>query len=155
MAGTDTILDHIDRALADDAVSPDAMRSIPAGAPLALRIGEDGSLTEVPMRPGRTLADTRAAIDCRAVDCVNLSRSYDMWIDDEGLYVSGPNLLATLLAGLYGTAGQTYHGAVVITRADATGDTLPLTAVDLAHFRALLGGTCDHGYGFADSCPNC
>jgi len=112
-------------------------------------------ITEVPIRPGRTLADTCAAIDCRAVGRVNLSRSYDMWIDDEGLYASGPNLLATLLAALYGAAGQTYHGAAVITRVDAMGDTRPLTAVDLAHFRALLGGTCDHGYGFADSCPNC
>jgi len=102
VSGIDLTLSSIDAALADTSVSHDAMRSIPEPEAVALHLGVDNTIAHVPLRPGQTLKDLYAVIDCRSVDCVQLNDTYDMWIDDEGLYTGRMNILATALARVFG-----------------------------------------------------
>jgi hypothetical protein len=62
-----------------------------------LRITVDGSVQKVEMPKNAILAGLYAAIGCDAVDVVRLADQLDMWIDDEGLYNSQANPLATKL----------------------------------------------------------
>ncbi|MEU9291298.1 DUF3846 domain-containing protein [Streptomyces sp. NPDC048275] len=69
----------------------------------------------------------RAALRCDRFDVVSLTRQWDMWIDDEGMYNHPVNPAATALARRFGFTHQHYHGPVLLTGGpDAEGNTLPL-----------------------------
>ncbi|MET9089423.1 DUF3846 domain-containing protein [Streptomyces sp. NPDC004237] len=69
----------------------------------------------------------RAVLRCDRFDVVALTRRWDMWIDDEGLYNHPVNPAATALARRFGYTHQPYHGSVLLTGGpDADGNTLPL-----------------------------
>lgn len=69
----------------------------------------------------------RAALRCDRFDVVALTRKWEMWIDDEGLYNHPVNPAATALARRFGYTHQRYHGPVLLTGGpDAKGNTLPL-----------------------------
>ncbi|MFG3133711.1 DUF3846 domain-containing protein [Streptomyces tendae] len=69
----------------------------------------------------------RAVLRCDRFDVVALTRQWDMWIDDEGLYNHPVNPAATALARRFGLTHQRYHGPVLLTGGpDAEGSTLPL-----------------------------
>lgn len=63
-----------------------------------LRITVDGSVQKVEIPKNAILTGLYAAIGCDAVDVVRWADQLDMWIDDEGLYNSPANPLATKLA---------------------------------------------------------
>ena len=64
------------------------------------------------------------------VDCVGLSPAADLWVNDEGLYLCGPNPVATVLAHVMAgrDLAQPLFGPAVFTgSADEEGATLGLT----------------------------
>ncbi|MFE3519683.1 DUF3846 domain-containing protein [Streptomyces sp. NPDC059166] len=74
------------------------------------------------------------AIDCQAVDAVDISPRLTMWLNDEGLMTDAPvNRPATILYAIHNEPHQHYVGNVVITGGtDPRGETLGLTNEDIA-----------------------
>ncbi|MGH3428252.1 MAG: DUF3846 domain-containing protein [Mycobacteriales bacterium] len=117
-----------------------------------LRITVDGSVQKVEMPKNAILTGLYAAIGCDSVDVVRLADQLDMWIDDEGLYNSQANPLATKLAHYFQQDippryRQPYFGTAVILGIDQdTGETLSmlgaaqLTAAELTQFHSALKG---------------
>jgi hypothetical protein len=115
-----------------------------------LRITVDGSVQKVEMPKNAILTGLYAAIGCDAVDVVRLADQLDMWIDDEGLYNSHANPLATKLAHHFQhdiplRYRQTYFGTAVILGINQdTGETLTmlgaaeLTGAELTQLRGVL-----------------
>ncbi|WP_260608971.1 DUF3846 domain-containing protein [Streptomyces sp. WAC 01325] len=69
----------------------------------------------------------RATLRCDLFDVVALTRQWDMWIDDEGLYNHPVNPAATALARRFGFTHQAYYGPALLTGGpDSEGNTLPL-----------------------------
>jgi hypothetical protein len=65
------------------------------------------------------------------VDCVGLTPTADLWVNDEGLYLCGPNPVATVLAHVLANRdlAQPLFGPAVFTGGvDEEGTTLGLTA---------------------------
>ena len=73
------------------------------------------------------LAGMRAQIGCDLVDVVALDDGIDMWIDDEGLYRSVPNPVATVMAPMLGYATQRFHGTALFLAVDGEGATRSLS----------------------------
>ena len=102
--------------------------------PTALLLTCDAQLVEIDLPFGHDCksgaerrAVMRAALRCDRFDVVALTRQWDMWIDDEGLYNHPVNPAATALARRFGFTHQRYHGPVLLTGGpDAEGNTLPL-----------------------------
>ncbi|MFY9805640.1 MAG: DUF3846 domain-containing protein [Pseudonocardiaceae bacterium] len=117
-----------------------------------LRITVDGSMHKVEMPKNAILTGLYAAIGCTAVDVVRVADQLDMWIDDEGLYNSQANPLATTLAHHFQRDippryRQPYFGTAVLLGIDqATGETLGmlgaagLTAAELTQLHSALNG---------------
>lgn len=117
-----------------------------------LRITVDGSVQKIEMPKNAILTGLYAAIGCDAVDVVRLADQLDMWIDDEGLYNSPANPLATTLAHHFqrdipSRYRQPYFGAAVFLGIDHnTGETLSmlgaagLTAAELSQLHSVLTG---------------
>jgi hypothetical protein len=117
-----------------------------------LRITVDGSMQKMEMPKNAILAGLHAAIGCDAVDAVRLADQLDMWIDDEGLYNSTANPLATKLAHHFQRDipfryRQPYFGtAVFLGIYQNTGETLSmlgatgLTAAELTQLHSVLTG---------------
>jgi hypothetical protein len=82
----------------------------------------------------------REAIGCQYFDVVRLTDTWDMWLDDEGMFSQPINRYATALAHRYGRVHQPYWGTVLFATADANGDTLGLTPEQAAAVRAQLTG---------------
>lgn len=74
-----------------------------------------------------SLAGMQEQIGCNLVDVVRLDDGVDMWIDDEGLYRSGPNPVATVMAPMLGYATQRYHGTALFLAIDEEGATRSLS----------------------------
>lgn len=69
------------------------------------------------------------------VDCVALSPTVDLWVNDEGLYRCAPNPMATVLAHVMADrdpAAPLFGPAVFTGGVDAHGETMGLTE-DAAH----------------------
>ncbi|MFF5011474.1 DUF3846 domain-containing protein [Streptomyces phaeochromogenes] len=102
--------------------------------PSALLLTCDAQLVEMELPFGhdsdssaKRRAVLRAALRCDRFDVVPLTRQWDMWIDDEGLYNHPVNPAATALAQRFGLTHQRYYGPVLLTGGpDAEGNTLPL-----------------------------
>lgn len=102
-----------------------------------LRIQVDGAIdkVEIPKVNGTLLHGLYAAIGCQLVECVRLTDTVDMWIDEEGLYTARPNRVATAVAHHFQQDvppqwRQTYHGTVVFLGiSQATGVSLSLDGV--------------------------
>lgn len=115
-----------------------------------LRITVDGSVQKVEILTNAILAGLYAAIGCTAVDVVRLTDQLDMWVDDEGLYNSSINPLATKLAHHFQSDiparyRQPYFGTAVFLGIDQnTGETLSmigaaqLTAAELTQLHNTL-----------------
>jgi hypothetical protein len=115
-----------------------------------LRITVDGSVQKVEMPKNAILTGLYAAIGCDAVDVVRLADQLDMWIDDEGLYNSHANPLATKLAHHFQRDippryRQPYFGTAVFLGINQdTGETLTmlgaaeLTGAELTQLRGVL-----------------
>lgn len=94
-----------------------------------LRITVDGSVQKIEMPNNAILDGLYGAIGCNLVDVVRLTDQLDMWIDDEGLYNSEVNPLATTLAHHFQSDiparyRQPYFGTAVVLGIDQdTGDT--------------------------------
>jgi hypothetical protein len=94
-----------------------------------------------------------AAIGCQRVDVVRLTDQLDMWIDDEGLYNSAINPLATRLAHHFqsdipSAYRQPYFGTTVFLGINQnTGETLSIngaadfTATELTQLQTALHRT--------------
>ncbi|MFD3641563.1 DUF3846 domain-containing protein [Streptomyces sp. NBUL23] len=74
------------------------------------------------------------AIECHAVDVVDISPTLSMWLNDEGLLTGSPvNRTATILYALHNEPTQHYVGDVVVTGGtDRHGETLGLTKDEIA-----------------------
>lgn len=82
----------------------------------------------LPADPDQRQAVMYAVIRCNRYDVVALTTRLDMWIDDEGIYSSPVNEVATALAIQHGLGWQPYYGPVLITGGvDGEGETVPLT----------------------------
>jgi hypothetical protein len=105
-----------------------------AKTPSALLLTCDAQLVEIDLPFGHDdkssaerRAVLRAALRCDRFDVVSLTRQWDMWIDDDGLYNHPVNPAATALARRFGFTHQRYYGPVLFTGGpDAEGNTLPL-----------------------------
>jgi hypothetical protein len=105
---------------------------------------------KVEMPKNAILTGLYAAIGCDAVDVVRLADQLDMWIDDEGLYNSQANPLATKLAHHFQQDippryRQPYFGTAVFLGINQnTGETLSmlgaaeLTAAELTHLHRVI-----------------
>lgn len=115
-----------------------------------LRITVDGSVQKIELPKNAILAGLYAAIGCDCVDVVRLTDQLDMWVDDEGLYHSDINPLATKLAhhvqsDIPAPYRQPYFGTAVFLGVDPdTGDTRSLlsaavlSAAELTRLQAAL-----------------
>jgi 2-keto-3-deoxy-galactonokinase len=107
----------------------------------SLVIHPDGTVTDpVLAEHDNTLTAIRELLDADAVDCVGLTSTLDMWLDDEGLFTAELNSVATVLARHYGHMWQPYHGPVLLCGVDNEG-----ASVDLSHeqLHALLTRLAD------------
>lgn len=129
---TTDILDLIDSTLADDSVSPDAARTIPAGAQpptlAALLVRPDASVENVDLPAEDNLPAMYAAIGCTTVDAIEVRIGLDAWVDDEGLINGGDiNEPGTVIARWLGARCGDLYGAVLFTGGpDSVGDTRSL-----------------------------
>jgi hypothetical protein len=75
------------------------------------------------------LASLYAAIGCQSVECLDLTTSWDLWLDETGM-VDGraTNHRATLLSQSYGQTSQLF-GTVVVTGTNDD-DGMPTTLTD-------------------------
>jgi hypothetical protein len=115
-----------------------------------LRITVDGSVQKVEIPTTAILAGLYAAIGCQRLDVVRLTNQLDMWIDDEGLYNSDINPLATRLAHHFQSDippayRQPYFGTTVFLGINQnTGDILSIigaadfTATELTQLQTAL-----------------
>lgn len=111
----------------------------PLTGPGSLVIRTDGALEVIHFDGAAdSLRLKYAALGCRTVDLVQISDVYDMWLDDEGMYVSPVNMPASMLAERFGCTWQKYHGDVVITGSNDEGDTIDLTVEQFDAVRAAL-----------------
>lgn len=95
---------------------------------MGIRVTVDGTAEGVVVDVSESrLAGMRAQIGCDLVDVVRLDDGVDMWIDDEGLYRSGPNPVATVMAPMLGYAIQRFHGAALFLAVDEEGATRSLS----------------------------
>jgi hypothetical protein len=87
------------------------------------------------------LADLYAAIGCQSVECVELTTTWDMWLDETGM-VDGraANPRATLLAQSYGSSSQLFGDVVVTGTNDQFGLPLGLTAQQVEGLVRRVGG---------------
>lgn len=104
----------------------------PAAGPSAVVVFEDGTVqndtwTLTANKP--SLAHLQEVVG-GLVDCVGLTPTADLWVNDEGLYLCKPNPLATVLAHVVANRdlAQSLFGPAVFTGgADEEGATLGLT----------------------------
>jgi hypothetical protein len=107
----------------------------------SLLVYPDGTVTDpVLAEAGDTLTTMRELLDARAPDCVGLTSTLDMWIDDEGLFTAEENSVATALARYYGFTFRPYHGPVLLCGGDEQNAACDLTAEQLV---ALLTRLAD------------
>lgn len=88
-----------------------------------VRLGFD-SAAQVEIDGDDTLSGMYEIIGCHSVDVVALADGIDMWLDDEGLYNSPINPIATAVARSFGHVHQPYFGVTLVTGnkgADTTG----------------------------------
>lgn len=98
----------------------------------ALLLTPNGDVVEINLPPDDRsgLIVMYAVLRCDAVDCIRVTSSIDMWVDDEYLYTrpEEPNFYATAFLTQFGQVTQVIHGPVLITGgAGRQGETLPLT----------------------------
>lgn len=96
----------------------------------ALSIDIEGTVCLTDLDDSNVLRALYDCIGCSMVDVVRLQPDLDMWVDDEGLIVSDPqiNKVATIIAHSLGYNAQAYCGKVVFTGgADEEGNTLPIS----------------------------
>jgi hypothetical protein len=92
----------------------------------------DGTVTDPCLaETDNTLALMRQLPDTRTLDCVSLTSTLDMWVDDEGLFTAERNDVATALARRYGFTWQPYHGPVLLCGVDEQDAATDLTAEQL------------------------
>ena len=109
---------------------------------------DDSQLWGVELRQdnGSTLNSLYHYLDCRAVDVIRLTDSIDLWVDDEAMLVSEPqvNTVLTNITIAFGHYFQPIHGAgLFLSGNDKTGATETLTPEQVsiirnAHKQALL-----------------
>ncbi|MEU3323892.1 DUF3846 domain-containing protein [Streptomyces sp. NPDC006785] len=102
---------------------------------LILRTNGEFEIIDWPATGARGHLETLyCAIDCNAVDAVDISPTLTMWLNDEGLITGAPiNRSATILYALHNEPTQHYVGNVVITGGtDRHGETLGLTKDEIA-----------------------
>lgn len=95
---------------------------------------------------GSTLRALYHHLQCRAVDVIRLTDSIDLWVDDEAMLVSEPqvNTVLTNITIAFGHYFQPIHGAgLFLSGNDKTGATETLTPEQVsiirnAHKQALL-----------------
>jgi hypothetical protein len=90
------------------------------------------AVTVVEVNPDETLRSMYLHLDCRSVDVVRLAEGLDMWIDDEGLYNSTVNILATGVAREYGLTHQPYFGKALLLSNTSKGETIGLSDETIA-----------------------
>jgi hypothetical protein len=106
---------------------------------MGIRATPDGTVEGVVVDVSESrLAGMRAQIGCDLVDVVALDDGIDMWVDDEGLYRSVPNPVATVMAPMLGYVTQRFHGTVLFLAVDDEGDTRSLSPEQ--HRRVMLAG---------------
>ncbi|WP_143542703.1 DUF3846 domain-containing protein [Rhodococcus qingshengii] len=95
---------------------------------------------------GRSVGDgLRAEIDCRAFDVVGLAgdenTSLDMWVDDEGMYTSTPNVCASAIVHELRADAQAYYfGTALFATSNDEGETIDLSP---EHVVKVLGSLAD------------
>ncbi|MEU3071436.1 DUF3846 domain-containing protein [Streptomyces sp. NPDC006906] len=102
---------------------------------LILRTNGEFEIIDWPATGARGHLETLyRAIDCNAVDAVDISSTLTMWLNDEGLITESlVNRSATILYALHNEPTQHYVGNVVITGGtDRHGETLGLTKDSIA-----------------------
>lgn len=109
---------------------------------------DDPELWDVELRQenGSTLSSLYHHLNCRTVDVIRLTDSIDLWVDDEAMLVSEPevNHVLTNITIAFGHYFQPIHGAgVFLSGNDKTGATESLSPEQVsvirnAHKQALL-----------------
>ena len=104
--------DEAGAPLSRDEVGPDREGGAADTAPLrALVIAEDGAVSSVALSAhgGERLAQLQRLVG-GLVDVVELDGATDLWLNDEGLYLCGPNPVASRIAAAHGQGYQMFHG---------------------------------------------
>ena len=122
----------------------------------AVCIDTDGTtcITDLGREP---LIGMYKAIDCTTVDVVRLAPDLHMWVDDEGMLKDGVevNLVATVIADVFGRGGQPYYGGVVFTGgADEEGETQPISAERAAMLAKWAARILEHKGDMAEEEEN-
>lgn len=90
-------------------------------------------------RDGVTLRSMYELLDCSTVDVVRLADDLDMWVDDEGMYTSVVNDVATVIAARFGHGYQQFYGsALLLGGADRHGNTVGLSATRQREIQQLV-----------------
>ncbi|KZF17959.1 hypothetical protein A2J01_22370 [Rhodococcus sp. EPR-134] len=113
----------------------------------AIKIDTQFNVSRVDLTAGgRSIGDgLRAEIDCRAFDVVGLTgdddTSLDMWVDDEGMYNSTPNLAASGIARELKEDAQAYYfGTALFATSNDEGETVDLRP---EHVSKVLGSLAE------------
>lgn len=94
---------------------------------------------ELPKGSRKQLELMYSRLNCFAVDVVRLTRTLDMWIDDEGAFTGEVNPLASDFAASFGFVFQPYFGTVMLTGGvDRSGDTVGLSDAQVTMLKARL-----------------
>jgi hypothetical protein len=115
-------------------------------------IAVDGTSREVEV-PANMPAINRlqmmhAELGCTTVDMISLDDGLDVWVDDEGMYNSEPNLVGSIVvATIADQSGRhlnqsLFGNLLFLGRADS--DAAGLDSTDLAMVRALAGRILSH-----------
>lgn len=98
------------------------------------------------------LASLYAVIGCQSVECVELTTTWDMWLDETGM-VNGraANQRATLLARSYGLQNQLFGDVVVTGANDDTGLPTGLTGDQAEGLARRVSGPDDAPPGLSDA----
>lgn len=104
----------------------------------SIRLTTSGEAAETGISEGGD--GIRAAIGCDRFDVISLEHGIDLWVDDEGLLVSEPqlNLPATLLAHGLGVRTAVFGTAVALSVEPATGETRGLSDAQARRVRQVL-----------------
>lgn len=111
-------------------------------ATTVIKINVDGNVSVVDLNQYgmSNLEGMRREIGCSWVDCFGISERVDAWIDDEGMYNSAPNYVATnVAASLAGELlSQLLYGTVLIAGSTPKGDTVSIDDTTLQKVDSII-----------------
>lgn len=99
---------------------------------------------------GSNLKEMTEFIGCRMVDCVDLDRNIDLWVDDEGAIVAEPehNPVVSMMTGILSNYFRPIYGNGLFLGVDHnTGSSISLTAEQVERVETGYAAAYELVYG--------